>query len=215
MLTIVSYFDTFAIFNHTNMGKISGAKNITRKEVITRAAAGLFREKGFQATGMRDVAAKVGIEAASLYNHIKSKSELLQEICFRIANEFTSQLNEMDLNDQLNSLDKLEKIMRFQIRMWIDRVDEVIVTNNESKYLEEPYHTTFFNERKIYVRRLEQIIEDGIKKNIIRKVQPYGIVLNLLSAVRGIEFWHRTKKNISAKDLEETMIEHLINGLKK
>ncbi|MFZ9660555.1 MAG: TetR/AcrR family transcriptional regulator [Chitinophagaceae bacterium] len=197
------------------MGKITGVKGTTRKDVITQAAARLFREKGFQATGMRDVAARVGIEAASLYNHIKSKSELLQEICFRIANEFTTQLNEIELNEQLNSLEKLEKVMRFQIRMWIDRVDEVIVTNNESKYLEEPYLTTFFNERKIYVRRLEQIIEEGIRKNLIRKVQPYGIVLNLLSAVRGIEFWHRTKKHISAKDLEETMIEHLILGLKK
>ncbi len=197
------------------MAKLTNRKNGTRKEMISLAAARLFREKGFASTGMRDLAGDVGVEAASLYNHIRSKSELLQEICFRIANDFTAQLQDVENNDTLNSIEKLEAIVRFHITMWIDRLDEVMVTNNESKYLEEPYNGTFLNERRIYVRRLEQIIEEGIKKGQIRKVQPYAAVLTLLSAVRGIEFWHRTKKNISSAELEESMIIHLVAGLKK
>jgi AcrR family transcriptional regulator len=197
------------------MGRISNRKNSTRKEVITLAAARLFREKGFPSTGMRDLAGDVGVEAASLYNHIRSKSELLQEICFRIANDFTAQLQEVEADESMNFLEKLEAIVRFHISMWINRLDEVMVTNNESKYLEEPYHSTFLNERRVYVRRLEQIIEEGIRKGQIRKVQPYAVVLTLLSAVRGIEYWHRTKKNISADELEESMIVHMVNGLKK
>ena len=197
------------------MGRITNRKNGTRKEVITLAAARLFREKGFPSTGMRDLAGDVGVEAASLYNHIRSKSELLQEICFRVANDFTAQLLEVEADHSLNNLQKLESIVRFHISMWINRLDEVMVTNNESKYLEEPYHSTFLNERRVYVRRLEQIIEEGIRKGQIRKVQPYAVVLTLLSAVRGIEYWHRTKKNISADELEESMIVHMVNGLKK
>ncbi len=197
------------------MGRISNRKNSTRKEVITLAAARLFREKGFPSTGMRDLAGDVGVEAASLYNHIRSKSELLQEICFRVANDFTAQLLQVEADESLNQLQKLESIVRFHINMWINRLDEAMVTNNESKYLEEPYLSTFLNERRVYVRRLEQIIEEGIRKGQIRKVQPYAVVLTLLSAVRGIEYWHRTKKNISADELEESMIVHMVNGLKK
>jgi TetR/AcrR family transcriptional regulator, cholesterol catabolism regulator len=197
------------------MARIRSKKNGSRKDVITLAAARLFREKGFSATGMRDLAVEVGVEAASLYNHISSKSELLQEICFRIANTFTTHLNEVELNDKLDSLQKIEEVIRFHIRMWIDRIDEVLVTNNESKYLEEPYLTTFLNERRIYVRRLETIIETGIKKGLIRKIQAYAVVLTLMSAVRGIEFWHRTKKNISAEELEASMVTTLISGLQK
>ncbi len=197
------------------MGRISNRKNSTRKEVITLAAARLFREKGFPSTGMRDLAGDVGVEAASLYNHIRSKSELLQEICFRVANDFTAKLLKFEADESLNQLQKLESIVRFHINMWITRLDEAMVTNNESKYLEEPYLSTFLNERRVYVRRLEQIIEEGIRKGQIRKVQPYAVVLTLLSAVRGIEYWHRTKKNISADELEESMIVHMVNGLKK
>jgi AcrR family transcriptional regulator len=197
------------------MARIRSKKNGSRKDVITLAAARLFREKGFSATGMRDLAVEVGVEAASLYNHISSKSELLQEICFRIANTFTTHLNDVELNDKLDSLQKIEEVIRFHIRMWVERIDEVLVTNNESKYLEEPYLTTFLNERRIYVRRLETIIETGIKKGLIRKIQAYAVVLTLMSAVRGIEFWHRTKKNISAEELEASMVTNLIGGLQK
>ncbi|MDX2049367.1 MAG: TetR/AcrR family transcriptional regulator [Chitinophagaceae bacterium] len=197
------------------MSKIRQKKNGSKRDVITIAAARLFREKGFSATGMRDLAGDVGVEAASLYNHIKSKAELLQEICFRTGNEFTAHLNEVENSDSLNSLQKLEAIIRFHISMWMERPDEVLVTTNESKYLGEPYLSTFLNERRIYVKRLEGIIEDGIKKGLFKKVQPYVAVLTIMSAVRGIEFWHRTKKNISNQDLEDNMVLHLISGLKK
>lgn len=197
------------------MGRISGRKNGNRREMITLAAARLFREKGFPSTGMRDLAGEVGVEAASLYNHIRSKAELLQEICFRVANEFNAQLLEVEASEHISGLEKLEAIVRFHIRMWINRLDEVMVTNNESKYLEEPYNGTFLNERRVYVRRLEQVIEDGIRKGNIRKIQPYTAVLTIMSAVRGIEFWHRTKKNVSAEELEENMVLHLVKGLKK
>jgi hypothetical protein len=59
------------------------------------------------------------------------------------------------------------------------------------------------------------IIEAGVKKNELRSIEPHVAVLVLLSAVRGIEFWQRNKRNISAAELEENMILHLTGGLKK
>ena len=77
------------------MASTKGKKNSPRKEVILEKAAHLFRKNGFNATSMRDLAENVGVEAASLYNHINSKAELLQEICFKIANKFTEHMDEV------------------------------------------------------------------------------------------------------------------------
>jgi AcrR family transcriptional regulator len=51
------------------------------EERILEAATLLFYEKGYHGTSMREVAAAVGIKAASLYNHFPGKEDLL----FRIA----------------------------------------------------------------------------------------------------------------------------------
>ena len=61
------------------MPKLSNKRN-NRKDVILNSAAILFKAKGYAATSMRDLAEEVGIEAASLYNHISGKAQILEEI---------------------------------------------------------------------------------------------------------------------------------------
>ncbi len=78
------------------MAKIFPGKNGSKKDVITQKASALFRQKGFQATSMRDIAEAIGVEAPSLYNHIQSKNEILKDVCFRIARLFTNHLREIE-----------------------------------------------------------------------------------------------------------------------
>src|SRR5258706_1753106 len=120
------------------MGKIIPGKNATKKDVIIRNASALFKARGFNAASMRELAESVDVEAPSLYNHIGSKSELLQAICFNIAAAFTSHL-EMAEAMTVNKTAIIENIIRFHIRMMLDKYDEVFVANHEWKHLKEPY----------------------------------------------------------------------------
>ena len=188
-------------------------KRTTRKSLILQKAAAMFREKGYAASSMRDLADAVGIEAASLYNHIKSKSEMLHEIIFRIANDAYAQLEDLETPGQ-TSLSKLESILRFHIKMNMDRFEEYHVMVNEWIHLEEPHLTNFTNKRRNYVQKMESIIQQGVDTGEIKPVLPYVAVLNILSAIRGIEFWHRSRKTYSAEQIEENMVTHLLTGLK-
>lgn len=197
------------------MAKIKSTKRITKREVIKEEAARLFHDRGYGAASMRDLAEILGVEAPSLYNHIKSKEELLQEICFSTANEFTFQLGLVEPNEKLTALQKIEAITRFHIHIWVDRLNDVLVMTNEAKHLSEPYLSTFLNERRLYVKRFETIVNEGIRKGQIKKLDAYVVVLTILNAVRGIEFWHRSQKTTDASQLEENMVTNLLNGLKK
>jgi TetR/AcrR family transcriptional regulator, cholesterol catabolism regulator len=195
------------------MAKIIPGKDETKKDVITQSASRLFKEKGYNATSMRDLAEAIGVEAPSLYNHIGSKSEILQEICFRIANMFTAHINEVETSKQ-SIINKVEAIARFHIRMMIEEYDSVYLSDHEWKHLSEPYLSNFKNQRKSYRKRFAEIVQQGINQKEIKKIDPYIVVLTILSAVSGIESWQRSRKAIDARSLEENMIMILIEGIK-
>jgi len=47
---------------------------------LQQIAAGLFKEKGFSRTTVRDIAAKVGIQSGSIFHHFKNKEQILQSV---------------------------------------------------------------------------------------------------------------------------------------
>lgn len=195
------------------MAKIQASRNGTKKDAIVTKAAALFRKKGFAATSMRELAETVGVEAPSLYNHIGSKSEILQVICFKVANEFNNHMVEV-ASSSASALNKLEKVIRFHIRMIMEEYDEVFVADHEWKQMEEPFLSNFLTQRKSYENTMIIIISSGIKQKQLRKIHPYVAVLTILSAVRGLEGWQRHKKNVTPLQLENDMVDHLLNGLK-
>ncbi len=196
------------------MAKIKPGKNGSKKEVIIQKASALFRVKGYSASSMRELAELVGVEAPSLYNHIGSKSELLHAICFTVAGEFTAHLERTE-NSSESKVSMIEKIIRFHIKMMLERFDGVFVANHEWKHLKEPGLGNFLNQRRSYEKRLVALVKAGIRLKEFKGANPYVTVLTLLSAVRGLEFWLRHKKNFSAQVLENDMVDHLLKGMVK
>lgn len=194
------------------MARIKTENNLTRKEVIVSKAATLFREKGFKAASMRDLAEAVGVEAASLYNHIKSKTEILHELCFSVANRFLHKIDEVEA-EQSSSIAKIEKLLRFHINEMIHHYEEVYVSDREWKHLSDPYLSNFQNQRRIYRKRFAAIIETGIMEHQVKKIDAATAVLIMLHAISGIESWHRSTQKITAEELEENMISILVGGL--
>jgi TetR/AcrR family transcriptional regulator, cholesterol catabolism regulator len=194
------------------MAKIQRRK-ASKKDLILQKAALMFREKGFAATSMRDLAETVGIEAASLYNHIQSKSEILQDITFRMANDCNEHLESLD-NNGMTSTQQIESLIRFHVQMMINRFEDYYVMVNEWIHLSEPHLTDFGVQRRNYVQKMENIIQQGIDNKEMKEVIPYVAVLTILSSVRGLEFWHRSRQRITPVEMEDNMVNHLINGLK-
>jgi AcrR family transcriptional regulator len=196
------------------MAKIIAHKNGTKKDVIIKKAALLFRKKGFASTSMRELAENIGVEASSLYNHIGSKNELLQSICFKVANDFISHINIIE-NEESTSVNKIKALLQFHIHMMLDLYDEVYVANHEWKQMQEPFLSNFLIQRKLYESRFATIIKNGIVKKELKNIHPQVVVFTMLSAVRGLEYWQGNKKEISINELEKNMTEQLLNGIIK
>jgi AcrR family transcriptional regulator len=196
------------------MARIQTNKDISRKDVIVQAAANLFLEKGYKAASMRDLAERVGVEAASLYNHIRSKTELLHDICFAVANRYWEHLSQIEATDN-PVINKIEALLRFQINQMIYNYAEVHVSDREWRHLAEPYLSNYQTQRRNYRKRFAALVEKGIEQGQIKNIDAPTAVLIMLHAISGIESWHRSKQKISDEALEENMITIMLDGLRK
>ena len=196
------------------MARMKVEQHLSRKEVILHQAASLFKERGFKATSMRDLAITLNIEAASLYNHISSKNELLHLICFSVAEQFLSKAAVVN-KSKGTFINKIESILKFHITEIVERYNDVYVSDREWRHLTEPHLSNYRELRRSYRKQLTALIEEGIKAGEIKNIDAPTAVLILLHAISGIESWHRSKQKINPKELEKNMITILISGLKK
>ncbi|GAB2940534.1 TetR/AcrR family transcriptional regulator [Hymenobacter coalescens] len=185
-----------------------------RRQLILDEAAKLFKQKGFGGTSMRDLAREVGMEAASMYNHIKSKDEILDLICTRIAGIYISQLADIEQTEALYA-DKVKALIRLHIRLMVEDGAAVSVANNDWKYLPEPQLTAFKEARNSYEKGFARLIEQGIAAGEFQPVNVSVALFTILSAVRWVELWYRPGRELSAEELEDHIITMLLTGLAK
>ncbi len=206
----------FSVFKYDlfAMARIKSTENNSKRAVIIKEASKLFKEKGFTATSMRDLAERVGVEAPSLYNHIQSKSELLKIICSNVGEKFSVKIAEIE-QTKIPAIEKVEKLLRFHIQEMINYYEEEYVSGREWRYLKDPYLTEYREQRRNYRKRFTAIIQQGIDlKEIKKEIDANTAVLILLNAITSIDQWHRIVHKVSSQELEENIVTILIGGLR-
>ena len=189
-------------------------KKVSKRELILTEAAKLFKDRGYGGTSMRDLAGQVGMEAASMYNHIKAKDEILASICFRVSGLYISQLGEISATPA-SYADKIKALIRLHIRLMVEDGPAVSVANHDWKYLPEPRLSEFKQARKTYEKGFAALIERGIAAGEFQTMNVSVALFTILSAVRWIELWYRPGRELSAEELEASIITMLLNGLER
>lgn len=186
-------------------------KNETRKDEIIVTAARLFKEKGYSAVTMRDLASTMGIKAASLYNHINSKQDILKAIIISIAEEFTEGMSKI-INSETSSIKKLESIVALHVNITSINTNGMASLNNDWMHLED--HLEYYLKlRNDYETNFLNIIKDGITSNEIKNNNPEIIMFSMLSTLRSLYLWIPKKEDLNAEDLAYNLSEILIEGI--
>lgn len=185
-----------------------------RKEQIIQTAEKLFRDKGYMATSMRDIAAELDIEAASLYNHINSKDEILETICFKMAEQFLKAIEEV--NDiYFNAEEKLRMAIRNHIAIICLDLNASSVFIHEWRHLNEPKHSDFISLRNKYENDFKVILENGVDENIFQVADLKFAVLTILSVLNWITQWYKPGGKMTPNEIADRLADFILTGLKK
>ncbi|WP_396155280.1 TetR/AcrR family transcriptional regulator [Flavobacterium sp.] len=187
-------------------------KPIDRKTEIINVAAKLFKEKGYSAVTMRDIAQAMDIKAASLYNHIKSKQEILVLIIIEIAEEFTKTMNQV-VNSSETTIKKIEKIIQLHIDITLRDANALACLNNDWMHLADAELTYFIKMREDYEENFRTIIQKGIADGEIKNLNLEVIIFSTLSTLRALYLWYGKKKSPDPTVLKSNMIQVLLNGI--
>ncbi|MEY8869649.1 TetR/AcrR family transcriptional regulator [Meridianimaribacter flavus] len=188
-------------------------KNETRKDEIIRTAAKLFKEKGYSAVTMRDLATEMGMKAASLYNHINSKQEILKEIIISLAEEFTSGLQEIQKSNKSN-IDKLKDVVELHVNITSKNTYGMASLNNDWMHLEEKLEY-YLQLRSNYEDEFRNVLQQGVKNNEIINGNIEVMLFSILSTLRSLYLWIPKKEDLNPEELSQQLSEVLINVLTK
>lgn len=183
-----------------------------RKTEIINVAAKLFKEKGYSAVTMRDIAQAMDIKAASLYNHIKSKQEILVLIIIEIAEEFTNTMNQV-VNSSETTIRKIEKIIQLHIDITLRDANALACLNNDWMHLADAELTYFIKMREDYEENFRTIVQKGIADGEIKNLNLEVIIFSTLSTLRTLYLWYGKKKSPDPAVLKSNMIQVLLNGI--
>ena len=183
-----------------------------RKLEIINCAAKLFKEKGYSAVTMRDIAQAMDIKAASLYNHIKSKQEILVLIIIEIAEEFTSVMNEI-VASEITTIQKVEKVIQLHIDITLRNPEALACLNNDWMHLTDNELAYFIKMREDYEDNFRQIIKKGIENKELKNLNLEVIIFSMLSTLRTLYLWYGKKKGLTETSLKNYMIEVLLRGI--
>ena len=183
-----------------------------RKTEIINVAAKLFKEKGYSAVTMRDIAQAMDIKAASLYNHIKSKQEILVLIIIEIAEEFTNTMNQV-VNSSETTIKKIEKIIQLHLNITLRDANALACLNNDWMHLADAELTYFIKMREDYEENFRTIVQKGIADGEIKNLNLEVIIFSTLSTLRTLYLWYGKKKSPEPAVLKSNMIQVLLNGI--
>jgi AcrR family transcriptional regulator len=182
-----------------------------RRVEILRAAARVFRERGFAAAGMRDIAVAADLSPANLYHYFRGKEEIL----------YFCQDRSLDrLLDALGSArrgraplpDRLRGLAAAHVGCLLDAVDGS-AAHLEVNALPPPLRRAIVVKRDRYEEGVRAMIAAGIRRGELREIDPTVATRALLGALNWTAQWFRPEGPQSADRVATLVADYAVGGL--
>lgn len=186
-------------------------RQAVRRQVL-QTAADLFRERGYRATTLDDLAARLGMSKASLYTYVRSKEELLAAISRETIGEFRREMDRV-LRSDLGPDEKLRRIVRRHVEFVIGRRSFLTVFFSEEANLPPRLARALAAQKDRYDKALERLVAEGVRAGVFRDLEPRLVVFGLLGMLNWLYKWYRPTGSWGAEEIAGTFVDLLERGL--
>ncbi len=184
----------------------------TRRQQIENAASALFRERGYAATSVRDIAHALNIQGGSLYAHVASKEDVLWSIVSRAADRFNEQVRPIARSDE-PAPHRLRRMIRAHVGVVTSAQRDAVVFLHEWRFLSPERRELMAGRRDAYEALFRQIIADGVAAGDFAEVDPRMTAMAILSSLNGIASWYRADGELSPDEIADQYADLFLRSL--
>lgn len=174
----------------------------SRQLEVREVAARLFYERGFNGTSLKEIANELGLRAPSLYNHISSKQQLLQDLMFD---------NTLTLRSAVDGAIASANNVSDQLRLAVEALIlhaarhrfQVHVSMFEMPCVEEPARSQLMRLRSENGTRWRKLVERGVKEGVFQTEHPEIAAMSIVDLGAGVARWYRPNEKLSDEQLAE------------
>lgn len=185
-----------------------------RREQVLRAAEQLFAERGFHGTSVRDIAEALNIKGGSLYAHIQSKDDLLNDIVTYAATRFFDAVTPI-VNSDLLTIEKLRRVIAAHTQVITSDLAAATVYSNEWRNLSDERRAAFVLQRNEYEGMIRSLVRQCIHEGTFAAVDEKFATLLILSSINWIYQWYRPDGLMTAEEISRRLTDMIFNGLRR
>jgi AcrR family transcriptional regulator len=148
---------------------------------VLQACVQLFAEQGFAGSSVRDVAAKAGLQPASLYNHFASKDDMLTTVVLLGHEHHADQLLRAVLDSSSSPEEQMRSLVSAHVRVHCEYSRLALVVNREDGFLPTEVRQQVAAIRARSGKITSDIMERGAELGVFTTVGSHGSQVTLLA----------------------------------
>ncbi|AHI30397.1 MULTISPECIES: TetR/AcrR family transcriptional regulator [Marinobacter] len=172
---------------------------------LLHEAAKLFRDKGYERTTVRDLAAAVGIQSGSLFHHFRTKEEILKAVMVETIRLNTA-LMQAAVDAASTHRDKLQALIRAELESINGQTGEAMaVLVFEWRSLSEESQAYVLELRDIYEQLWLDVLET-LRQDGVLAADPFVVRRMLTGALSWTVTWYRPDGGLTLDDLTAQVV---------
>ena len=194
------------------MSRTAGSHGPATLAAIRKSGLRLIYQHGYEALTLRELAADVGILSGSLYNHIKTKQDLLFTL---VRDHMTDLLDNLEaaLAGHDDPTEALTAFVRLHVTYHMERRYEVYIANSELRSLEPENRAAIVAMRQTYEVRLIDILERGVAAGRFKLEDTRVGAFAIIAMLTGICTWYRPDGALGPEQIVALHTDMVMRGL--
>ena len=194
------------------MARIAGSNGPRTAAAIRSAGLRLIYRHGFEAMTLRGLAAEVGVQPASLYNHIRTKQELLFELIREHMETLLAQTDMALDKAPAGIMERLRAFIAHHILYHLKRKQEVFVANFELRALEPRNYAEIVAMRRTYEGKLIGLLDTGVTSGEFEIRDTRITAYAILAMLTGACTWYKPEGRLTEAEVVELHTGMVLHG---